>query len=247
MTTLETISQMCIILLSLYVLISISIILEVQKRINRKMNELIFQIEQYREEQEHVNIKAEQEPCDNAALERQTEKSCQYRDEDGCCWTDEKCKYQSNDEVFCQKQTDTQNPCEDAISREDAIHAFDYLIGLNRAQIQDILFKLPSVTPKPTECDDSVSRQAVLDNIKNGFHWESVNGITTETVLKQVIHDVEIMPSVQPKPKTGRWIDFKYPLFICSECKAVRENESFLENYCPNCGCRMVEPQESEE
>lgn len=41
-----------------------------------------------------------------------------------------------------------QEPCDDAISREDAIHAFDYLMGLNRAQIQDILFKLPPVRPQ---------------------------------------------------------------------------------------------------
>lgn len=55
MTTLEVISKICEILLGLYVLASISIILEVQKRINRKMNELIFQIEQYREEQGNDN------------------------------------------------------------------------------------------------------------------------------------------------------------------------------------------------
>lgn len=34
--------------------------------------------------------------------QKDNKKICQYRDEDGCCWTDEKCKYQSNDEVFCQ-------------------------------------------------------------------------------------------------------------------------------------------------
>ena len=51
MTILEMISKICEILLGLYVLASISIILEVQRRINRKLNELIFQIEQYREEQ----------------------------------------------------------------------------------------------------------------------------------------------------------------------------------------------------
>lgn len=55
MTTLEVISKICEILLCLYVLASISIILEVQKRINRKMNELIFQVEQYREEQANDN------------------------------------------------------------------------------------------------------------------------------------------------------------------------------------------------
>ncbi len=51
MTTLEMINKICEMLLGLYVLASISIILEVQRKINRKLNELIFQIEQYRNEQ----------------------------------------------------------------------------------------------------------------------------------------------------------------------------------------------------
>ena len=55
MTILETISKICEMILGLYVLASISIILEVQKRINRKLNDLIFQIEQYREEQGNDN------------------------------------------------------------------------------------------------------------------------------------------------------------------------------------------------
>lgn len=51
MTPFEVIDKICGILLGVYVLASISIILEVQRRINRKLDELIFQIEQYREEQ----------------------------------------------------------------------------------------------------------------------------------------------------------------------------------------------------
>lgn len=51
--------------------------------------------------------------------------------------------------------------------------------------------------------DDYISRQAAINNIKNGFHWETVNGITAQAVLKQVIHDIEIMPSAQPEQ---RWI-----------------------------------------
>lgn len=57
MATLEVIDKICEMILCLYVLISISIILDVQRRINRKMNELIFQIEQYRKEQGHANIR----------------------------------------------------------------------------------------------------------------------------------------------------------------------------------------------
>lgn len=55
MNTIETISTICEILIGLYVFASILIIFEVQLRINRKLNELIFQIEQYREEQRNDN------------------------------------------------------------------------------------------------------------------------------------------------------------------------------------------------
>lgn len=47
--------------------------------------------------------------------------------------------------------------------------------------------------------DDLISRQSAINNIKNGFHWETVNGIMAQAVLKQVIHDIEIMPSAQPE------------------------------------------------
>lgn len=55
--------------------------------------------------------------------------------------------------------------------------------------------------------DDLISRQAAINNIKNGFHWETVNGIMAQAVLKQVIHDIEIMPSVQPE------------IIRCKDCK----------------------------
>ena len=41
--------------------------------------------------------------------------------------------------------------------------------------------------------------------------------------------------------KTGKWIPFDYPWYQCSECGAVRENKSFLENFCSNCGADMRE------
>ena len=45
-------------------------------------------------------------------------------------------------------------------------------------------------------------------------------------------------PTIEER-KTGKWIPFDYPWYQCSECGAVRENKSFLENYCPNCGADM--------
>jgi hypothetical protein len=62
---------------------------------------------------------------------------------------------------------------------------------------------------------------------------------------------VKAIPSAEPK--TGHWIDGgEYICFsgrqkapcICSVCRKSALNEPWY--YCPNCGTRMVEPQESE-
>lgn len=45
-------------------------------------------------------------------------------------------------------------------------------------------------------------------------------------------------PTIE-KRKTGKWIPFDIPWYQCSKCGAVRENKSFMENYCPNCGADM--------
>ena len=50
--------------------------------------------------------------------------------------------------------------------------------------------------------------------------------------------DIENAPTIEERKK-GKWIPFDYPWYRCSECGAVRENKSFLENYCPNCGADM--------
>lgn len=57
------------------------------------------------------------------------------------------------------------------------------------------------------------------------------------------------------QPKTGQWVlldECSNSGYYCSEChkKLVKEGYSDTVKkikYCPNCGCRMVEPQESEE
>ena len=48
--------------------------------------------------------------------------------------------------------------------------------------------------------------------------------------------------------RIGHWIDIDGLWFKCSECDAHRKMFSgYKENYCSNCGCRMIEPQGSEE
>ncbi len=53
----------------------------------------------------------------------------------------------------------------------------------------------------------------------------------------------------EPERKRGKWIDRNgnivapfWERYECSECGARSDNS----NFCPNCGAKMVEPQESE-
>ena len=55
-----------------------------------------------------------------------------------------------------------------------------------------------------------------------------------------------ILELLEQEPRKGHWIlrnSFLVP-YKCSECNYKSER---YDNYCPNCGCRMVEPQESED
>lgn len=99
---------------------------------------------------------------------------------------------------------------------------------------------------------DLISRQAVI---------EGLNTINGTAELDKAFEVIERIPPVNPQePKTGHWIeiaqysDGKHKV-ECSECKSHifdrgHANSFNVKNkykYCPNCGCRMLEPQESED
>jgi predicted nucleic acid binding AN1-type Zn finger protein len=96
--------------------------------------------------------------------------------------------------------------------------------------------------------DDLISRQAVLDRtIRVNSIWKSITNIEGKNI-EEILSE---LPSINPQePKTGHWKRISIDLYVqhatayykCSECgeKVIGEH-----NYCPNCGCRMAEPQES--
>lgn len=110
---------------------------------------------------------------------------------------------------------------------------------------------------KNIQCADAISRQEVLDGIKelkkspwatdkrgNGFEYliaEALD-VVAELCVKQA-------PSVNPQePKTGHWIVHPkgiYAHLVCDKCLSNAPYDCRT-NYCPNCGARMIEPQESE-
>ena len=91
-------------------------------------------------------------------------------------------------------------------------------------------------------CDDAISRQAAKLKLTK-IAWEV--GDTWGDVHDKCVDCLDELPSVMQKSKTGHWIDIGSGE-KCSECHEIQYGYDNHRFYCGNCGCRMVEPQESE-
>ena len=111
---------------------------------------------------------------------------------------------------------------------------------------------------KQEPCDDAVSRKLAIRAIKNLYPdipRVDFNGAKRKWADKYAQYIecerlIEQLPSVNPQ-KSGKWIKTISENGItsavrCSEC-GFEDNRYMLFRYCPNCGAKMVEPQESED
>lgn len=111
-------------------------------------------------------------------------------------------------------------------------------------------------------CEDAISRQAVLDNLNRLIEVERLQGtdemgygrerVSAYECMIDAVESEYLYPSIQQKPKTGRWIPddtiCEDTLYRCSNCDNVYYSDygdvkDMGYNYCPNCGAKM----ESEE
>lgn len=112
---------------------------------------------------------------------------------------------------------------------------------------------------QPTS-EDCISRQSVQDYIAKYLSQYLYNDV--REAVEAIDEYIGELPSVKPQdPKTGRWEYLQYDYnprlgnWHCSECRSVviecvDKNEKGgipLYKYCPQCGAKMVESQESEE
>lgn len=111
----------------------------------------------------------------------------------------------------------------------------------------DEIANLKALEQEP--CEDAVSRQAVLDLIRD--ENSALKDIfITHCAGEELSKQINKLQSVQPKAKTGRWIEkdtdtfYDVMLYKCDKCGDISMENG---NYCSNCGARMVEPQESED
>jgi len=94
-------------------------------------------------------------------------------------------------------------------------------------------------------CEDAISRQELLEDLYKRDY--------TKFTHRDFVALVQYQDTVQQEPKTGHWIKSRDCYgnyhFTCSECGndiATQYSDNWEDKYCSECGCRMVEPQESE-
>lgn len=161
-----------------------------------------------------------------------------------------------------------QEPCEDCISRAEAIKALGYdlsievdggfdgyrtvikkmLNAINNTQ-KKAIEDLPGVQPKQIECGDTISRKWIKEAIHN--FYQGLNHVPTEEDIQRYI---EVAPSVNPQPKTGHWIEKDVVLqednaidewqsARCDKCGKYHTTPYMYYfshyEYCPNCGAKM--------
>jgi predicted RNA-binding Zn-ribbon protein involved in translation (DUF1610 family) len=133
------------------------------------------------------------------------------------------------------------------MTREEAI---DYLkrslaIGCEDDDIRyhnEVLeFTIKALEQEPRE--DAISRAEALKAINK---MDIPEDMSVFEIKSHIGMEIGTLPPVQPKPMTGHWIHLKHNKGKCSECHDVVLIAQMYgnANYCPNCGARMIEPQE---
>jgi len=88
--------------------------------------------------------------------------------------------------------------------------------------------------------DRLISEQEVLDILRDYYRAWFLN----DERFMEAVNKIKAIPSAEPK--TGHWIshydeDAKEGWYECDRCHTER---AFNTDFCPDCGCRMIEPQE---
>ncbi len=77
--------------------------------------------------------------------------------------------------------------------------------------------------------------------------------VTDEKKYSSMVDEIANLKASKQEPKIGHWIDnmdLGYHVSICSNCNWRGHGDTYLiykSKYCPNCGAKMIEPQESED
>ena len=119
------------------------------------------------------------------------------------------------------------------MTRAEALQILDTIPTISE-QVDALEMAIQALSQEP--CTDAVSRDAILEGLKGCICEEWIKTLFA-TMVKQ-------LPPVTQK--SGKWIEkeFRKEEYVltgkCSVCGQVR----VIDKYCPNCGAKMIEPQE---
>lgn len=102
------------------------------------------------------------------------------------------------------------------------------------------------LSERPESCEDAVSRQILLDDLKKlKTAWKKYPVMAEQIKgVEAAIGYAEAIPSVMPKRKTGKWEIIAYESHIggfthVKKCSVCGVEQIIRSRFCPNCGARM--------
>ena len=125
-------------------------------------------------------------------------------------------------------------------------------VNLTKENMKIALEGIRATVREQQPCEDCISRQAVLDILKDKWNMFS----NANDAMQESIDTIEALASITPQPKMGRWTRRAYwsagvgmgesygYYYQCSECKEITQGGYIKcdSKYCTNCGAKMVEP-----
>lgn len=74
---------------------------------------------------------------------------------------------------------------------------------------------------------------------------------TGHIIVSDLCRDTaDLLETMEQKPKTGHWVRVDENKLRCSACEVIHLIAQYPNGkigWCPNCGAKMIKPQESEE
>lgn len=126
------------------------------------------------------------------------------------------------------------------MTREQAIDYFRtqiaYLGGKDKQACEIAILAIAALSAEP--CEDAISRQAVLGL---AYDMSEIDGEHfTEPCMVVDVEDIQKLPPVTPKQRTGHWIIISPTDMYCSECNEIERLDT-SRRFCAYCGTRMSE------
>lgn len=118
------------------------------------------------------------------------------------------------------------------MTKEEALYKVKgYLTDIipveNYSEVEEIIKAL-----KQEPCEDCISRQGAINEIKNVFDDVLCCKISVRRSLPEAVKRIEMMPSAD-RP-TGKWTEIENGEYLCSNC--LRITIGYPPSNCPNCG-----------